>query len=83
MNDQFVYRRDLMSQKLKRLSCRFYMDTFFSKSTSVNGNKCAQLFTDGNGMIIIYPMNSKSMAGLKLTEFTQDDGANKPDPTQI
>jgi len=68
------YRTDLMSQKLKRLSCRFYTDTFFSKSVSVNGNKCAQLYTDGNEMVIIYPIKSKAMAGSTLTEFAQDVG---------
>ena len=68
------YRTDLMSQKLRRLSCRFYTDTFFSRTTSVNGNKCAQLFTDGNGMVVIYPMRSKSLAGSKLTEFAQQIG---------
>ncbi len=68
------YRTDLMSQKLRRLSCRFYTDTFFSKSTSVSGHKCAQLFTDGNGMVVIYPMRSKASAGTKLTDFAHDIG---------
>ena len=68
------YRTDLLSQRLRRLNCKFYTDTLFSKQVSVNGNKCAQLFTDGEGAVIIYPMKSKSQAGQMLTAFTQDVG---------
>ena len=68
------YRTDLLSQRLRRLNCRFYTDTLFSKQVSANGNTCAQLFTDGKGAVIIYPMRSKAQAGQMLTAFTQDVG---------
>ena len=61
------YRTDLLSQRLKRLSTRFYTDKMFSKiGTSLRGNTCTQIFTDGNGAVLAYPMRSKSQAGDKL-----------------
>ncbi len=68
------YKTDIMSRKLRRLSSKFYTDTFFSKGASINGNTCAQLFTDGEGAIFIYPMKSKSKAGDQLIELTHDVG---------
>ena len=41
------YRTDLMSQRLRRLNTTWYTDTLFAKETSLVGNTCAQLFTDG------------------------------------
>ena len=68
------YRTDLMSQRLRRLNCRFYTDTLFSKHKSIEGNTCGQLFTDGEGFVILYPMDSKAKAGQKLTELSHDVG---------
>jgi len=69
------YRTDLLSQRRKRLSTRFYTDTMFSKvGTSLRGNKCAQIFTDGNGAVFAYPMQSKSQAGTQLLTFIQQVG---------
>ena len=69
------YRTDLLSQRLKRLNTRFYTDTMFSKvGTSLRGNKCAQIFTDGNGAVFVYPMRSKAQAGTKLLTFIQQVG---------
>ena len=69
------YRTDLLSQRLKRLSARFYTDTMFSKvGTSLRGNNCAQIFTDGNGAVFAYPMKSKAQAGTKLLTFIQQVG---------
>ena len=53
------YPTDLLSQKLGRLSVKFYTDTLFSDDTSVQGNKCAQLYTDGDGFLHVLPMSSK------------------------
>ena len=69
------YRTDLLSQRLKRLTTRFYTDTMFSKiGTSLRGNNCTQIFTDGNGAVFAYPMRSKSQAGDKLLSLIQQVG---------
>ena len=69
------YRTDLLSQRLKRLTTRFYTDTMFSKiGTSLRGNQCTQIFTDGNGAVFAYPMRSKAQAGDKLLSFIQQVG---------
>jgi len=71
------YRTDLLSQRPKRLNTRFYTDTMFSKvGTSLRGNKCAQIFTDGNGAVFVYPMQSKAQAGTQLLTFTQQVGVS-------
>ena len=48
------YRTDFLSQKLRRLSCRFYTDTLFAKDKSIIGNICAQIFTDRDFSNISY-----------------------------
>jgi len=69
------YRTDLLSQRLKRLSIRLYTDNIFSKvGTSLRGNTCAQIFTDGNRAVFAYPMRSKAQAGDKLLSFIQQVG---------
>jgi len=69
------YRTDLLSQRLKRLSTRFYTDTmFFKVGTSLRGNTCAQVFTNGNGPVFVYPMKSKSEAGNQLLNLIQQVG---------
>jgi hypothetical protein len=68
------YRTDLLSQRLKRLSAQFYTDTAFAKYTSIAGNTCLQLFTDGNGFVVAYPMRSKSEAGDALHKHCRDIG---------
>ena len=69
------YRTDLLSQRLKRLNTRFYTDTMFSKiGTSLRGNTCTQIFTDGNGAVFAYPMRSKAQAGDKLLSLIQQVG---------
>ncbi len=69
------YRTDLLSQRLRRLNTRFYTDTMFSKiGTSLRGNTCTQIFTDGNGAVFAYPMQSKAQAGDKLLSLIQQVG---------
>jgi len=69
------YRTDLLSQRLRRLNTRFYTDTTFSKTgTSLRGNTCAQIFTDGNGAVFAYPMRSKGEAGTQLLNLIQQVG---------
>lgn len=68
------YRTDLLSQRLKRLSCRFYTDTAFAKEKSLVGNTCTQIFTDGKGFIVAFPMRSKEDAGDGLQKLCMDVG---------
>jgi len=69
------YRTDLLSQRLRRLNTRFYTDTMFAKvGNSLRGNTCAQIFTDGNGAVFVYPMRSKSEAGTQLLNLIQQVG---------
>ena len=69
------YRTDLLSQRHRRFSTRFYTDTMFSKiGPSLRGNTCTQIFTDGNGAVFAYPMKSKSQAGDKLVSLIQQVG---------
>ena len=61
------YRSDLLSQRLKRLSTRFYTDTAFSKiRNSIRGNNSIQIFNDRKSSIFAYPLKSKSEAGAEL-----------------
>ena len=41
------YRTEFLSHRLRQLNCIFYTDTLFSKEKSIVGNKCAQIFTNG------------------------------------
>ena len=68
------YRTDLLSQRLRRLSSRFFTDTAFAKEASILGNTCAQIFTDGDGFVMAIPMKSKAEAGEKLHVFCKDVG---------
>jgi hypothetical protein len=68
------YRTDLLSMNLRRLTCKFFTDTLFSKSRSIVGNTCAQLYYDPNGFMYVYPMASKSEAGESLDHFVNDVG---------
>ena len=69
------YRTDLLSQRLKRLSARFYTDTAFSKiGDSLRGNNCVQIYTDGDGSIFAYPLKSKADCGDSLQELCSQVG---------
>ena len=68
------YRTDLVSQRLRRLSCRFFTDTAFEKNKSARGNIGIQIFTDGEGFIQSYPVRSKAEAGDALQQICEDVG---------
>lgn len=55
------YRTDLLSQRLWQLDCTFFTDTLFNstKSRSIVGNTCAQIFYVPHGSTLIHPMISK------------------------
>ena len=53
------YRTNILQLHYRRLVTRFYTDTMFSKTKSLKGNTCAQVYTDGEGFVRAYPMTSK------------------------
>ena len=57
----------------KRLHTTFHTDMLFSKIISLQGNKCAQVFTNG-AFMAVYPIVSKSHAGDSLWELINDFG---------
>ena len=70
------YRVDNLALHRNRLHTRFHTDTLFSKTTSLSGNKCAQLFTEGH-FTAVYPLPSKAQVGQALAQFI--DKAGIPD----
>lgn len=52
----------------------FYTDTLFSKTKSLKGNTCAQIYSNGKGFTWVEPMKSKVEAGKTLKKFIQDVG---------
>ena len=55
----------------RRLNMTIYFDTLFPKFRSLNGNTCAQIFTDTE-LISLHPSNSKAEAVNFLNEFIDD-----------
>lgn len=51
------------------LNTRFYTDTMFATAKSTRGHKCAQVFTNGSGYDLFYPMKKESDASEALNEF--------------
>jgi hypothetical protein len=50
------------------LNTRFYTDTMYSTTKSIRGNKCAQVFTNGLGYDLFYPLKKESEVGDALNE---------------
>ena len=67
------YRTDFLSQRLRRLNCRFYTDTIFAKDKSIVGNTCALVFTNEEFVQII-TMRYKSEASTTLYRINWDVG---------
>ena len=59
------------------LNTRFYTDTMFSTTKSLRGNKCAQVFTNGIGYDLFYPLKKESDASDALTELIRSVGVPK------
>ncbi|GFH50498.1 hypothetical protein CTEN210_06974 [Chaetoceros tenuissimus] len=69
------YRTDLLSQRLRRLSTRFYTGTAFSKiGDSIRGNACVQIYTESDRSIFAYPLKSKSDCGDSLQALCSQVG---------
>ena len=67
------YRTDILSTRHRRLNIRVYSDTLFSKTRSIRGNTCAQLFS-AEDFVWIYPMKSKAQAGEAFQCFIEEVG---------
>jgi hypothetical protein len=68
------YRTDLLQTHHRRLNVTLYTDTMFSKTKSLKGYTCCQIYTDGQGFIWAAPMRSKKEAGQTLRRLIQDVG---------
>jgi hypothetical protein len=70
----YGYRVDHLHLNRQRLNQDWFTDTLFMKVTSIQGNTCAQIFTNGN-FTTVHPLNSKARrVAQALTEFTDDVG---------
>ena len=67
------YRVDHLHLNRRRLNGDWYSDTLFSRVISLQGNVCAQVFTNGN-FTTVHPLSSKSRVAQALTEFSDDVG---------
>jgi hypothetical protein len=67
------YRVDHLHLNRRRLNGDWFSDTLFSKVISLQGNLCAQVFTNDN-FTTIHPLSSKSKVSQALTEFSDDVG---------
>jgi hypothetical protein len=54
-----------------------YTDTMFAASKSLRGNKCAQVFTNGVGYNLFYPLKKESMASEALNKVIRTVGVPK------
>ena len=69
------YWTSTLSQKFKSLSVKLFTDTLFADDTSVQGNKCAHIYADGDGFVHILPMRSKLRAGVSVGNVVKYIGA--------
>jgi hypothetical protein len=51
---------------------RMYMDTMFAKVKNIWQNTCAQVYTDGQGHSLFYPMWSRKDAPVTLLKMVHD-----------
>ena len=67
------YRVNHLHLNRRRLNGDWFTDTLFSIVTSIQGNTCAQVFTNGN-FTTDHLLNSKAKVAQALTEFANDVG---------
>ena len=72
------YRTDLLSLNYRRLNTTMFADTMKFKTTSLNQNVCAQVYTTGD-FVIAYPLRAERLLGSTLTTLAEDVGV----PTQL
>jgi hypothetical protein len=57
----------------QHLNGDWFTDTQFSKVSSIQGAKCAEIFTNGN-FTTVHPLNSKARVAQALSGFTDNVG---------
>ena len=67
------YRADHLHLNRRRLNGDWFAETLFSKVILIQGNKCAQVFTNGN-FTTVHPLVSKGKVAQALTEFADNVG---------
>ncbi|GAX09610.1 hypothetical protein FisN_38Lu038 [Fistulifera solaris] len=69
------YRTDIMQTTHRRIRATVFNDTMFSKTKSLRGNKCAEVFTDGK-FVTVKPTPNKTgeTVANALREFIQEVG---------
>jgi hypothetical protein len=67
-------RQRLDHMRYPNLKGKWYSDTFFTQITSVRQNTCGQIFTNGLGFNIPFPLATKGDASLGLDKFIQNVG---------
>ena len=71
------FRTDTYQRRYRRLGgpySRFSTDVLFSKVKSTSGNTCAIIYSNKQGFIKIYPMESKSQAHETFSTFIHEVG---------
>ena len=68
------YPTDILSQKLRILRVKLYTDNIFADYTSVRDNKCAQIYTDRDVFLHVFPMKPKAGAGDSVGNVVKDIG---------
>ena len=66
------YCNDILYQKRRRSSVKFYTDTLFDDEISAWGNKCAQIYADRYRFLHVFPMSSKAGAVDSLGNLVKD-----------
>ena len=67
------YRADRVFEH-SLLRGQFYTDTLDARCKSLDGNSYAQVFANKDLFAVVYPMQSKAMAGDSLRQFVHDYG---------
>jgi hypothetical protein len=67
------YWVDHLHLNRRRLNGDWFTDALFSNITFVQGNTCAEIFTNGN-FTTVHPLNLKARVAQVLTKFTDDVG---------
>ena len=63
--------------RFPNLNTRLYTDTMFAATKSLRGNKCAQVFTNGIGYDLFYPLKKEALASEALNEVIRTVGVPK------
>jgi hypothetical protein len=68
------YRTRQLHLRFPNLNTKLYTDTMFATTKSTRGNKCAQVFTNGTGYDLLYPLKKESLASEALNEVIRTVG---------